>query len=125
MYELTPNIQEDHMLILSIGTDSESDLTSFYHWLLADEDIHRTVSLELGQSSPELGSMGSGTLDIINLAVTSGFSAANLAIAFATWRDAHGKIAKLSVRNGRRKVVIEGATHAEIARLTEILSDDK
>ncbi len=112
------------MLTLTLESDTDEDISALYRWLLDDDTVRRTASLELSESTQQPGAMG-GAFDIINLVVTSGFSAANLAIAFATWKEAHAKVAKLVLRNGEKSTVIEGASQAEIASILEILSDGK
>jgi Effector Associated Constant Component 1 len=116
------------MITVNLEDAGEDDIMRFYRWILEDEEIRRTASIQPGQSSQGLssaGPMGGEFFDVINLTVTSGFSAASLVLSYATWRDAHGKAGKLVIRNGKKKAIVEGASEADISRVVDLLSDDR
>jgi Effector Associated Constant Component 1/Caspase domain len=57
---------------------------SLHNWLSKNQYIREKAQLKLPDSAPE--GMGS-EFDVIQLVVSSGFDLANLALAFAEWRD--------------------------------------
>ena len=80
--------------------DNKRALNSLHNWLNNNQYIKENAQLKLPDSAPE----GMGPeLDVIQLVLSSGFDLANLALAFAEWRDkSRGTAAPIDVRaNGR------------------------
>jgi hypothetical protein len=72
------------------GGAGEKNLQSLADWLRNEPAIRRHAKITLESTSPQPGRMGV-PFEAIQLAIESGFSLANLAIAFSSWRRSKGE----------------------------------
>ena len=63
----------------------EDELRSLYRWLSADSQVRRHGNLDLSAPPPRAEHMGE-LLDVLSLTLSTGFNAASLAVAIASWR---------------------------------------
>ncbi|MER5356891.1 hypothetical protein [Streptomyces sp. NPDC002785] len=68
------------------GGGAEEELRSLSQWLEADSAVRRHVQIAPGTSRPLIPGQQGDLLDLITLVVSSGFSAASLAVSIASWR---------------------------------------
>ncbi|MFG2130960.1 hypothetical protein ACGFNV_24520 [Streptomyces sp. NPDC048751] len=72
-------------LTLADGENTGDQLASLYRWLRQDPDITDHIDVRHGQGTAPPGTM-SGTLEVINLAVSNTLALANLFVAVGAWR---------------------------------------
>jgi hypothetical protein len=75
------------MRIQIAGQEEDCDtVADLYRWLRQDDDLRQQTKIELTAAAGPAGAMG--TVDVIELVLGQGFSALNLALAYAAWRHA-------------------------------------
>ncbi|WP_369177075.1 effector-associated constant component EACC1 [Streptomyces mutabilis] len=86
------------------GTDAEDHLRSLLSWLR--EDGTPTLRARAAGSAPAApGSMGAG-LDILQLAIGSGLSAASLVFSVLQWQASRRRAPAVTLRRGDVEVVL-------------------
>jgi len=111
--------------ISCVGEDSEAGCGDLYRWLLDDPDARRNGQLELRSTGPAEGDLG--LVEILQLVVSDGFSAAALAVSIAQWKQqlmAAGPQFSMSFEKDGRKVTVSGSDPAEIERAIQELNKD-
>ncbi|NBE49899.1 effector-associated constant component EACC1 [Streptomyces boluensis] len=106
---------------------TESELRSLAVWLESDRSVGRYLNAELTTDRPRVpGQQGDG-IDILSLIFSSGFSAASLAAAIASWRATRPQPPMLVVeRPGGTRIEIHGTSPAESEALVRrLLGDDQ
>ncbi|MFE7463867.1 hypothetical protein ACFU6R_07160 [Streptomyces sp. NPDC057499] len=76
-------------ITIQCGGDSsgaEEEIRSLGQWLEADSVVRRHVQVVPGTARPAVPGQQGDLLDLITLVVSSGFSAASLAVSIASWR---------------------------------------
>lgn len=68
------------------GSGAEGELRSLGRWLEADSAVRRHAQVAPGSERPAIPGQQGDLLDLITLLVSSGFSAASLAVSIASWR---------------------------------------
>ncbi|MFH9606673.1 hypothetical protein [Streptomyces sp. NPDC017448] len=68
------------------GSGAEDELRSLGRWLEADSAVRRHAQVVPGSARPATPGLQGDLLDLITLLVSSGFSAASLAVSIASWR---------------------------------------
>ncbi|MER5553795.1 hypothetical protein ABT001_19350 [Streptomyces sp. NPDC002793] len=68
------------------GSGAEDELRSLGRWLEADSAVRRHAQVAPGSARPAIPGLQGDLLDLITLLVSSGFSAASLAVSIASWR---------------------------------------
>lgn len=72
---------------IQIGAvDDDGVVVDLYRWLRQDPDVRHGATVELAPQHAPDGAMG--TIEIINMVLGQGFTALNLALAYASWRTA-------------------------------------
>jgi hypothetical protein len=113
------------MFSLILDNADSEDVLSFFQWLEGDPEFNRTTTLDLSEESGRPpGAMGA-VFDVISLAITSGFSAANLAIAFSSWKASRDVNTSLIIRRGSNQVVISGDDQKDIAAVDRYFSSNE
>jgi Effector Associated Constant Component 1 len=111
--------------IRCVGEDSEAGCGDLYRWLLDDPDARRNAQLELRSIGPAEGDLG--VMEILQLVVGSGFSAAALGVSIAQWKQqlmAAGPRFSISFEKDGRKVTVSGSNPEEIERAIQELNKD-
>lgn len=105
---------------------AESELRSLHAWLLAEPAARRHARPVLGTArSPRAGAQGD-VIDLISLAVSSGFAAASLALSIAAWRATRpGRPVVTVERPDGVRVTISDSSPEETRRLLESLTADR
>ncbi|MFE2042319.1 hypothetical protein ACFXAZ_15565 [Streptomyces sp. NPDC059477] len=104
------------------GTDTEAELRSLYLWLSDDPYIRRNARLELGGDRPAPGTMGSA-LDVLQLALDSGFQLTNLALAWMTWRATRPRPPEITIERDGTRITLSGQDAETAARLLAALDE--
>ncbi|WUD73790.1 hypothetical protein OG937_19895 [Streptomyces sp. NBC_00510] len=108
------------------GDSTEDDVRSLYDWLLLDRNLRREAQVEMASSSVPVPGQQGDLLDLVSLAVGSGFNAASLGVALAAWRSTRPKEPTVTVeRADGSKVTVTGASRDEAQRLIEQLLNDQ
>ncbi|MFD5780370.1 hypothetical protein [Streptomyces sp. NPDC126933] len=102
---------------------AEGELRSLHAWLLAEPAARRHARPVLDTArSPRAGAQGD-TIDLISLVVSSGFSAASLALSMAAWRTTRPGQPVITVeRPDGVRVTIADSSPEEMRRLLESLT---
>ncbi|WP_189110969.1 effector-associated constant component EACC1 [Streptomyces camponoticapitis] len=105
---------------------AEGELRSLHAWLLAEPAARRHARPVLGTArSPRAGAQGD-VIDLISLAVSSGFAAASLALSIAAWRATRpGRPVVTVERPDGVRVTISDSSPEETRRLLESLTADR
>ncbi|MEU1826648.1 hypothetical protein ABZ502_29985 [Streptomyces abikoensis] len=109
--------------LLVDGDSAEEELRSLYVWLLADSQARRCADVAWGADVQTPANAMGGLLDVISLALGSGFSAASLAVSIIQWRSTRGgegPSVTVELADGT-KVTISEASLAEAERLLRFL----
>ncbi|PAM99614.1 hypothetical protein CJI59_21940 [Streptomyces sp. Alain-F2R5] len=103
------------------GTDAEDHLRSLLSWLR--EDGTPTLRARAAGSAPAApGSMGTG-LDILQLAIGSGLSAASLVFSVLQWQASRRRAPAVTLRRGDVEVVLtaQAADEETVRGLIDLL----
>ncbi|WP_173869343.1 hypothetical protein SALCHL_001756 [Streptomyces albus subsp. chlorinus] len=114
---------------ISVAGGDAAATADLYRWLRDDPQLRRHAVVGLGtrQEADAPGSGGTGgtamgAFEVVELVLTQGFSAANLALAYAAWRSARPAAPPLTVVVDGTSLRIEGGSPEELARLVRALS---
>jgi hypothetical protein len=80
---------------LRLECDSTADAESLHRWLRREQAVRvdGRLARETGQNPEQMGTL----LDVLTLVIGSGLSAGQLALAVASWRNAHRPAPKVIV----------------------------
>jgi hypothetical protein len=95
------------------GPEADRELRSLYGWLCEDPDIRRHARLSLVAGEPDPGQMGAA-LEVIQFVVDSGFQAASLAVAYATWRATRPNPPRATITNDDTTLALDDADEDSI-----------
>ena len=110
----------------SLRVGDEENLRSLYDWLMDDRPLRRGVQMELGCSRPPDPGRQGPVFDLVSLILGSGFNAASLGVAIASWRASRPTAPSVLVeRPDGTRVTISGASPQEEQRLLHELLDDQ
>ncbi|KYK14912.1 hypothetical protein AUW26_00060 [Streptomyces sp. CC71] len=108
------------VVVQCISGAAEHELRSLSQWLSADPAVRRYVQVGLGAAGPATPGHQGEAIDILSLALSSGFSAASLAVSVAAWRATRPKPPTLVVeRPDGVRVEISGQSEAEARELVQ------
>jgi len=102
---------------------NEDSLVSLYEWLQDDADVRRHAQIKTASANVDPGDM-SVAIDIIELIISSGFSAANLALAYATWRDSSNDSSEIIIEKDGARISVRDASPETVASIVETLNDE-
>lgn len=103
----------------------EAELRSLHMWLMADPAARRHAKPTLGASQALAPGAQGGALDLVSLMVSSGFSAASLAMSVVSWRATRPQRPSVTVnRPDGLTITISDSSAEEARRLIESLADD-
>jgi hypothetical protein len=107
------------------GGGAEDELRSLSRWLEADSAVRRHLQVVPGTSQPAAPGQQGDLLDLITLLVSSGFSAASLALSISSWRDSRPKPPVVIVVQaaGEQAEIPDGASSEEAEAAVRRLLD--
>lgn len=109
-------------MVILIGfesEDAEREITSLGAWLKDEPEIVHNARVAIEHAQPEPKEMGA-VFETVKLALESGFSLGNLAIAIASWRRTRASTPPLVIQVSGRTVRIEGEL-TDPERITRML----
>ncbi|MFC9977373.1 hypothetical protein ACFVH6_41390 [Spirillospora sp. NPDC127200] len=106
------------------GPAADDDLHSLYDWFQADPAIRQRARMSLESAPTAPGEMGT-TLDVIQLLVSSGFSATGLFVSIRTWLDTRSAKPDIVIEHNGIKISLADATPEQIKEITDALDDDQ
>ncbi|MBA0053556.1 hypothetical protein E0L36_22555 [Streptomyces sp. AJS327] len=107
------------------GDAGDDELRSLYRWLSADSQVRRHGNIDLAAPPPQSGHMGE-LLDVLSLTLSSGFSAASLAVAISTWRRTNPIAPSVTVERPDGSVItLSSSSPEDEARLREFLDEQE
>ncbi|WP_018568957.1 effector-associated constant component EACC1 [Streptomyces sp. PsTaAH-124] len=105
------------------GGTTEAELRSLHAWLLAEPAARRHARPVLDTARPSRPGAQGDAIDVISLVVSSGFSAASLALSLAAWRATRqGRPVVTVERSDGVKITISDSSPEETRRLLESLT---
>ncbi|MFE5302083.1 hypothetical protein [Streptomyces sp. NPDC056632] len=108
------------------GDSAENELRSLADWLETDRAVARFLRAELASDATRLPGQQGDFIDILSLALSSGFSVASLATAIASWRATRVQPPSLVIeRSNGTRVEVRGSTTAEVEELVRRLLDEE
>ncbi|MEU1050192.1 hypothetical protein ABZ400_34250 [Streptomyces sp. NPDC005897] len=103
----------------------EAELRSLHMWFMADSAARRHARPTLGASQALASGAQGGALDLLSLMVSSGFSAASLAVSVVSWRATRPRRPSVTVnRPDGLTVTISDSSADEARRLIESLAGE-
>lgn len=94
--------------------DDATALGNFYSWLGRDDDVVRAGSVSMS-SSGATGTMGA--LDVIDVVLTQSVALAQLAMAYAAWRNRKKDAPPLAITANGTTVVLADGSPETLARI--------
>ncbi|MFE0513141.1 hypothetical protein [Streptomyces sp. NPDC058964] len=110
-----------HIRVATTADDGHETVSDLYRWLRLDADVRRHATVELVPCGKPGGTMG--TVEIIDMVLSQGFSALNLAMAYAAWRAARPAAPPITitVTATGRPLTVDDASEETIRRIVEAL----
>ncbi|MFD4830099.1 hypothetical protein ACFWPV_09630 [Streptomyces uncialis] len=117
---------------VSIGVDleeaasAEQEVRSLYEWLLADAACRRHARPALGSGAVAVPGAQGQLIDVLSLALGTGFNAASLTVAIAAWRRSRPGTPTLIVEHADgTRTILTGAADEDSGRLTAGLEQER
>ncbi|UUU18960.1 effector-associated constant component EACC1 [Streptomyces sp. DSM 40750] len=111
---------------LEDADSAERQLRSLNEWLLADTACRRHARPALGPGAVAVPGAQGGLVEVLNLVLGTGFNAASLALAIASWRRSRPQRTTLVVeRADGTRVTLTGGTDEDAGRLLAELERDQ
>ena len=108
-----------HVQLSAATDDGVLTTLDLYRWLRQDPAVRRHTDVTLG--SPRADGRTMGAVEVVNLVLGQSFSALNLALAYANWRNARPTAAPVTITVEGRSVTVTGADEETVARIVELL----
>ncbi|MEV6671398.1 hypothetical protein [Streptomyces sp. NPDC051162] len=99
--------------------DERRAVADLYEWLRQDPEVRRGATVERVRPWRSGGAMG--TVEIINVIVSQGFTALNLALSYASWRTARPAAPPIVINVAGRSIVAQDSSDETVRRLVEAL----
>ncbi|MFE9142467.1 effector-associated constant component EACC1 [Streptomyces tubercidicus] len=104
--------------------DAAGELAASLHqWLLDEPDARKHAEVRLVGAEPVEGELGF-VLDLVQLVVGSGFSAASLGYTVAQWKKMNAPQISVSFERDGRVMTVSGTDADEIERVVRQLDDE-
>ncbi|MGW3014370.1 effector-associated constant component EACC1 [Streptomyces sp. NPDC001219] len=106
------------------GADTAGELAqSLYQWLLDEPDARRHAEVRLVGAEPVEGELGF-VLDLVQLVVSSGFSAGSLGYTVAQWKKMNAPQLSVTFERNGRTVTVSGTDAEVIERAVQQLDEE-
>lgn len=102
--------------------DGGTALIDLYRWLRQDDDLRRHAGVRLRPPRQTGGFMG--TLEVIDLVLNQGIAAANLALAYATWRAGRPASPPVTITVDGMSVTVTDGSEESVRRIVELLRSE-
>ncbi|WP_436771180.1 effector-associated constant component EACC1 [Yinghuangia sp. YIM S09857] len=112
-----------HVTITLDGADARDDVRHLYRWLRDADQLRYDARVELTSSQDTLGeSLMGPTLDVIDIVLASGFSAASLAATLAMWRSSRPRAGSATLTVGATTVTVQDGSPETIRAIVDALT---
>ncbi|MFF3328615.1 hypothetical protein ACFYWX_03485 [Streptomyces sp. NPDC002888] len=108
-------------LTLADGEDTGDHLASLYRWLLQDSDVTDHIDVRHGRGTAPPGAM-SGTLEVINLAVSNSIALAGLFVTVGAWRRTRRGAPEVRIERDGLVLTVTGDDPEKVRALVADLS---
>ncbi|WP_210590771.1 hypothetical protein [Streptomyces sp. GESEQ-35] len=99
--------------------DGGTALNDLYRWFRQDTDLRRHAEVRLRPLRQTGGFMGAA--EVVELVIGQGIAAANLAVAYATWRQGRAVQAPVTITVGGVSVTVRDGSEESVRRIIELL----
>ncbi|MFI6288342.1 hypothetical protein ACIBCM_26950 [Streptomyces sp. NPDC051018] len=111
------------LISVEVADDPDGRTTAdLYRWLRSDSNLRRTADVAL-QTRGVPGAMGA--LEVINIVLTQGIAALNLAVAYAAWRVARPTTPAVTIEFPGGSITVRDGGEETVRRLVEALREDQ
>ncbi|MFE1925903.1 hypothetical protein ACIRPJ_33330 [Streptomyces asoensis] len=107
--------------IETTADEGQGALSDLYKWLRLDADVRRQATMEMVPCGKPGVTMG--TVEVIDMFLSQGFSALNLAMSYAAWRAARPAAPPITitVTATGQPLTVDDASQETIRRIVEAL----
>ncbi|MFF0159804.1 hypothetical protein ACFYRY_20045 [Streptomyces sp. NPDC005263] len=102
-----------------VEDDGNTTLTDLYRWFRQDDDLRRHAEVRLRPPRQTGGFMGA--LEVIDLVLSQGFAAANLALAYAAWRAGRPAAPPVTITIDGVSVTVRDGSEESVRQIVELL----
>ncbi|MFD4142815.1 MULTISPECIES: hypothetical protein [unclassified Streptomyces] len=109
---------------ITVEVDDDPDgrtTVDLYRWLRSDSDLRRTADVAL-RTRGVSGAMGA--VEIINIVLTQGIAALNLAVTYASWRVARPAAPAVTIDFPGGSITVRDGGEETVRRIVEALRED-
>ncbi|MDC0771720.1 effector-associated constant component EACC1 [Streptomyces sp. HD] len=103
---------------IAVQEEDHDTLTDLYRWLRQDPDLRQHAKIEL---NPAVAAGAMGTVDVIDLILSQGFSALNLALSYSAWRHARRAPAPVTLIVTGEPLTLADGSEETVQRIAEAL----
>ncbi|MDQ0913521.1 hypothetical protein QFZ22_009593 [Streptomyces canus] len=108
------------VLVSIDADDGGTALTDLYRWFRQDGELRRQAQARLRPVRQTGGFIGA--VEVIELVVGQGIAVANLAIAYATWRQARALQAPVTITVDGMSITVRDGSEESVRRIVELLT---
>lgn len=110
-----------HIRVETTADEGQEALSDLHTWLRLDADVRRHATMELVPYGKPSGTMG--TVEVIDMFLSQGFSALNLAMSYAAWRAARPAAPPITITVTATglPLTVDDASQETIRRIVEAL----
>ncbi|MFC8567947.1 hypothetical protein ACFUIW_19515 [Streptomyces sp. NPDC057245] len=113
-------------MLVQLRAEPDDDVRTaldLYAWLRGDPDVRAHAEVGIGPSEP--GGETMGAAEVVNLVVGQTFAALNLALAYASWRQARPAAPAVTLTVDGRSLTVEGASQETLRQIVELLGEPR
>lgn len=111
-----------HVTITMDGVDAGDDVRHLYRWLRDADQLRYDARVELTSQEPLDESTMGPALDVIDIVLASGFSAASLAATLAMWRSSRPRAGSATLTVGATTVTVQDGSPETIRAIVDALT---
>ncbi|MGW0664301.1 effector-associated constant component EACC1 [Streptodolium elevatio] len=106
----------------SDGSDAAEDVRHLYRWLRDADQLRYDARVELASAEAPDGAAMGPALDVIDIVLASGFSAASLAATLAMWRSSRPRAGSATLMVGATTVTVQDGSPETIRAIVDALT---
>ncbi|MEU8135746.1 effector-associated constant component EACC1 [Streptodolium elevatio] len=106
----------------SDGSDAAEDVRHLYRWLRDSDQLRYDARVELASAEAPDGAAMGPALDVIDIVLASGFSAASLAATLAMWRSSRPRAGSATLTVGATTVTVQDGSPETIRAIVDALT---
>lgn len=101
------------------AADDDAVVADLYRWLREDPEVRQHSTIELVPWQVPAGAMGAA--EVINMVLSQGFTALNLALAYASWRTARPAAPPITINLSSGSITVQDASEETVQRIVQAL----